>query len=197
MQEKSKYIQNAVDKLSELTEVSDELYKRLTQDIRLVKQPKMSLLEFEGDDCQGSLWYLVQGVACSIQYDTYLEKEQAILLWKKGDILFQPESFFEKKVLQESICLWDDSILLGISYLRLKQLLDDFPLLSSILIRSYGLRIRRFATHGIALSYPAIERVAYLLRSYPGIHNKVKQELLAQYLHIDRRTFNICLKEFK
>ncbi|MGK9119016.1 Crp/Fnr family transcriptional regulator [Olivibacter jilunii] len=197
MQEKRKYIQVVMDRLASVMDIPDELHSRLLQTAKLVRQPKMSVIEFEGDDSDGYLWYLVQGVAVSIKYDHYTDQEQALLLWKKGDIIFQPESFFEIKELQESIHLWDDSVLLGISYSKLHHLLKDYPDFNSLLLRVYSLRLRRMAMHNIALRYPAVDRVAYLLRSYPGVHSKVKQELLAHYLHIDRRTFNTCLKELR
>lgn len=195
MHEKTTYIQHVINQLANFIEVSDKLQDRILQETKLITQPKMSFIEFEGDNWDGSLWYLVQGVACSIQYDSVLEKEHPLLLWKKGDILFQPDSFFEKKALQESIRLWDESILIGIPYFRLKQLLNDFPSLSSLLIRTYSIRARKLSYLNATLGYPAMERVSQLLIAYPGIQNKVKQELLAQYLHIDRRTFNVCLKQ--
>jgi len=197
MLEKSTYLLNVLQQLANFIEVSSELEDRITQETKVVKQPKMTILEQEDDSDTGNLWYLVRGVACSTQYDHVLEEERPVLLWKKGDILFQPESFFENKTLQESIQLWDESILIGISYFRLQQLLQHYPQLTPILARTYGIRARRLSHHNSTLAYPAIQRVSELLATYPGIQTKVKQELLAKYLHIDRRTFNVCLKQLQ
>jgi|GEM_PF-1213329 len=197
MHEKSTYIQQALEELTAFIEVSNELKDRIIQETKIITQAKMAVLEYENDTDGGSLWYLVRGVACSIQYDPVLAEERPVLLWKKGDILFQPESFFENKTLQESIQLWDESILIGMSYFRLKQLLHHYPNLSPLLARTYGIRARRLSHHNSSLAHPAMQRVSELLEAYPGIQTKVKQELLAKYLHIDRRTFNVCLKQLQ
>lgn len=198
MQEKLKYVQVATKQLHQLVAVPDALMERLHKEVRLVKQPKSSFLEQENDNYyDGHLWYLVRGVACSATYDELQDKERPLLLWKKGDIFFQPASFYEEKDLQESICLWDDSVLLSLPYHRLKILLADYPEFQPLLLRLYGLYRHRLAKGRIVQSYSAAARISHLLNEYPGIDYTVKQELLADYLDINRATYNQLYKKVK
>jgi len=196
MAEKQEYVQLAINQFKRLTDIPEGLTERLIRDTKLLKQPKMSYLEYQQDD-DGYLCYLLRGVACSTLFDEEKSKERPLLLWKQGDLLFQPASFLERKPLHESIRLWDDSILLSIPYFRLYPLLEDYRALYPLLFRLYGLREQRLARYNTILAYTATERIAYLLRHYPGIETRVKQELLAEYLHMDRRTFSILLKQAK
>lgn len=194
MTDKEKYINSALASLSQLFKLPLQIEERLNQFTNLVEVPAFHYLEYPGTAEEGYLWYIVRGVSRSLAYDKHSKDYYSLFLWKKGDIIFQADSFLFGGLRTESLQTLDDSILLQLSTSHLKQLLDEWPslhLLLTQLLARYELRLVRYSYW---LRSAAIHRVQLLLLYYPGIAQRVPHYILADYLNLNRNTFRKLIK---
>lgn len=172
MQEKVRYIQLALQQLQSFTAIPSGLEEQVLQHSRLIRQSKMSYIEYTGDASEGHLWYVLRGIACSNIYEEHSNAEHHLYLWKKGDLIFQSESLFNGSERHENIQLWDDGVLLAMPYHRVRQALQDFPQLEPLIYQVAALREKRLTQSIILLRYSAKERVRIFLRLSPASKTK-------------------------
>lgn len=196
-QEKARYIHTVLNELSSLIEIPTGLEERLIQYARMNHFSKTSYLEYPGDTDDGHIWYMVRGVARSVVFDQQTEKAYTVHLWKKGDILLNTDSFLNNSLRKEAIQLLDDSVLLGLSYSQLRQILSEWPALGHLIHLLAGKEKFTLLKYAILLRYPAVDRVRMLLLHFPGIQHRVSQTYLANYLAMDRSTFSSLLNKIE
>ncbi|MDX3914809.1 MULTISPECIES: Crp/Fnr family transcriptional regulator [Olivibacter] len=197
MTAKEKYINDALILLSQSFNLPLHLADRLNQFINLLEVPAFHYLEYPGPAEEGYLWYVVRGVSRSVAYDKNTQNYYTLFLWKKGDVIFQADSFLFGGMRTESLQTLDDSVLLQLPTSHLKRLLDEWPSLHPLLTRlvaQYELRLVRYSYW---LRSAAIHRVQLLLLHYPGIAERVPHYILADYLNLNRNTFRKLLKKLR
>lgn len=197
MSEKEKHINRALASLSQSFNLPLQMEERLSQFVNLVEVPAFYYLEYPGLAEEGHLWYVVRGVSRTVAYDKHTHDYYTLFLWKKGDIIFQADSFLFGGMRTESLQTLDDSILLQLSTSHLKQLLDEWPSLHPLLTQLLAQYEHQLMRYSYWLRSAAINRIQLLLLHHPGITERVPHYILADYLNLNRNTFSRLLRELR
>lgn len=196
-EQKIRHIGTILKDLSTLIDIPQGFEEKLIQVSRLVHQQRLMYIEYPGEVGDGSLWYLLRGVARSVVANKERGEFCTIHLWKKGDVILHTESLLGNADRDESIQLLDESILLQIPNNQVQQLLGEWPILYGLINRLAAYRRNSLMRYALSLRYPAIERIRLFLKNNPAMHRRVGQAYLADYLAMDRSTFSSLLKQIQ
>ncbi|GAA4786145.1 hypothetical protein GCM10023231_12580 [Olivibacter ginsenosidimutans] len=195
--EKAQYIRAALTALRQAFNLPEALEVELTARARLVMFSQLSYIEYPGLAEDGYLWYMVRGIARSVVFDQQFQLQYSLFLWTKGDVIFQPDSFFFEKPREEAVQVLEDSILLQLPIPQLRRLLATFPQIDQLLAHLWGQHELRLIRYSSWLHLGTRERMKAFLTYYPNITERVPHYLLAEFLNMNRNTFSRLLRSIK
>lgn len=168
--------------LSQMHPLSLECKEALQRELKFVTYPRGHYL-VQAQTAAHHAFFLEKGFAVSFQYQR--NKRVVTDIWKPGQIILSPKSFFEQLPTEEIVQLTNNGELLSISYASAIRLIERFPVanfLARDITADYYARSedRILDLHTL----DAWQRYTKLLHTYPGIEMNVAQELIASYLNI-------------
>lgn len=193
--DKDLHIAHVLSQLAVIRGMPEGFSAHLSVHCRMRNASSMSYIEYPGAADEGHLWYVVRGIVRSLNYDHYQDEEHTVHLWRKDDIILNTHSFINRSEREHALQALDDSEFLYLSYPQLRQLINEWPELMTLIYRLGLQRERRLLRHLQWLRYPAADRVRALLLLHPGIDRRVQHSILADYLSLGRSNFNVLLNQ--
>ncbi|HEY0740317.1 MAG TPA: Crp/Fnr family transcriptional regulator [Chryseosolibacter sp.] len=157
---------------------------RLPKNFRILEAPKVS----------DHVYFINSGSAMSFTFDE--GKKQVEWLWKSGQLIISPKSFFERVPSHEFLQLLDDAELLCMSYENVSFLLNEFPqirIAHQVIMTKYYQQCRQRLRDMQRLT--ARERYEKLVSSFPRIGQLLPQEQIASYLGITPQSLSRIKRE--
>ncbi len=174
--------------LGQIHPLTPELQETLAQCITRECLPARTLLLEEGEVCE-RVYYLESGLARGF----YRLGKEEITSWfvGAGSWMLAVTSFFTQKPSQEYIELLEESTLLSIDFASLERIYDqfhEFNFIGRVLTEHYyGMSEQR---SWALRRQTAMERYHHLLRTDPGLFERVHLKHIASYLGMKRETLS-------
>ncbi|MDR6782331.1 CRP-like cAMP-binding protein [Pedobacter africanus] len=178
-------------------EQSEEFITRFIKRSKLRPFAKDQYLEESRDFADGKLFYLISGIARTVYYPTANDKPVIPRIWKKGEVIFDVNSFKNETERIESIQMLEEGEAITISYDSIKELLKDFPNMVSFLLCLQAERENYSRYYQRLLKLAAEESVAMYLQDNPGIEHRINKDIIALYLGISRSKFSSAYTLYK
>lgn len=177
--------------------LTEECIEYIILNSRLTPVAKDEFIQKNGSYEDSHLSFLYSGLAFGFHYDQRTEKIFATRLWKKNEIIFDTNSFVNRKDRIEDIQMLEDGELIFIDYYSLQALLHKFPEVFSLLL---NLAIKseehsRFYQNLLISTFK--ERVILFLQRYPTLVDRISKDAIALYLNMPRSSFNHTYELYK
>jgi CRP-like cAMP-binding protein len=174
--------------LQELYPLSEACQQAIRQAMRREAHPARTQLLAPGQ-VAGRIYFVESGLARGY----YLHEGREANTWfmREGDFLISIVSFLTRTPSQEFIELLEDSVLYSVSYAQLQQLYRDFSefnFVGRVLTERYYV-LSEQRTQQLRL-LRAEQRYEQLVRSFPGVLQRVPLKHLASYLGVTPETIS-------
>lgn len=137
---------------------------------------------------QESGLFIYKGSAMELSVNPVTLEETASNFWFEKDFPFTTPGLFSRAPSPANIILLEDTLFVGISFLKILSMRNEFPEIEIIIeaIRSHYERLK----HEFELQFlqPAKHRVQSLEAMHPYIYNLAGVQRIAQYLRISTET---------
>lgn len=176
---------------------NDVLICRFYELVKLTNAIKHQPLELPGSSKDGRLWFPIRSVCHSYTYNDLTKKKQGTRVYKKRQFVFNVDSLIDDEHRNEYIEILEPGEVLHISYMELRQLMQQFSDLHTAITMHCHLQGKYVRHHDLLLKEEPLERLRRFRMEQQEFIRCTNHLTQALHLQMSLRSYDFYLKMLK